>query len=498
MNRFKKLIEEKAGIRISDDDKLRFAIDEMIAFKGVESENSLYELVCSDRDSFENLVGFLTVNETYFFREPAQIKVFVDKLVPELLKDSQTGRLNIVSAGCSTGAEPYTLVIALMERYGQHISHLFSVMGFDIDKKALSIAEKGVYGKYYFRSLEPRIVDKYFDKLGDGKYKIRKFVSDMVDFHSHNLLHAPYPDCFKGTHIAFYRNVSIYFTPANQKIIFKNIADIICENGYLIMSSTETFPHDFQIMTLINPDDIFLYKKTKTVDERPAPDRRFHVSRPPGNALTASKPKKHHLPKKLKTLFSDNAKTIAPKRLFTQPKTEVLSPEAGMIKAWELAKEKKHDESLSVIEGILNEASPPAKAFTIKASVMINQNRLPEAKAACFKSLEINEFWMEGYFLLGVISKLENELEDSEEKFKKAIYIDSSCWLAHYYLAEIYRDRNEAEKSVRKYEVVINQLEKNRTTATDLSFCAFLFSEKEIAQACRRSMERLKRGNQGL
>jgi len=497
LNRFKKLIEEKAGIRISDDDKLRFAIDEMIAFNGADSEYSLYELVCNDRDSFENLVGFLTVNETYFFREPAQITVFAETLVPELFLSRPNRRLNILSAGCSTGAEPYSLVIALMERYGQHISHLFSVKGFDIDKKALSIAQNGVYGKYYFRGLDARIIEKYFDKLSGDKFRIKKFVSDMVDFHSHNLLHAPYPEYFMNTHVAFYRNVSIYFSPENQKTIFRNLSDIICENGYLIMSSTETFPHDFQIMSLINPDDIFLYKKTENVDEKTIPDRRFEVVRPKAGLTTDRKNRNHLLSKKSKILFSDKGKTITPEKIITRQNPEYLSPEARMVKAWDLAKKKKHDESLLILDEILTAASPPAKAYTIRASVMINLNRLDEGKEACLKSLEIDELWMEGYFLLGVIARLENDLEVSEEKFKKAIYIDSACWLAHYYLAEIYRSRSETEKSLLKYEVVINQLEKNRTTETALSFCAFLFSEKEIAQACRRNMARLKSGNMG-
>ena len=59
--------------------------------------------------------------------------------------------------------------------------------------------------------MESSIIDNYFDKVGDGKYKIKSFVSDMVDFYPHNLLNSPFPDVFNEAHVLFYRNVSIYF-----------------------------------------------------------------------------------------------------------------------------------------------------------------------------------------------------------------------------------------------------------------------------------------------
>lgn len=487
---FKRYIEKKAGIIINDHEKLCFAIDEMIALKSLKSEKDLLRLIINKRDEFENLVGFLTINETYFFREASQLKMFSGKLIPLLISQKKTGKINILSAGCSTGAEPYSLVIELIERFGRNIGHLFSVYGFDIDKKALKIADKGIYGKYYFRGVEQRIIDKYFDKTADDKYKIKSFVRERVNFFSHNLLHAPFPEIFHDTHVIFYRNVSIYFNPENQKKIFINLSDILSKNGYLVMSSTETFPHDFQIMSLIKLGGSFLYQKKAPhsfVQEIQAETDKvpyvFKLTKKPGGDVIIPKTKE---------IFKRNTQS------FTMPceregkDKDIRSPDSQIQKAWSLAQNKRHTESLTIIDNLIDRSSEPARAYTLKASVLINLNKLAEAKKACLDALETDEFRMESFFLLGVIAKFENNPEESEEQFKKAIYLDSSCWLAHYHLAEIYRFRNEIEKSFRKYEIVIKLIEKSKKRDSGLEFYALPFSEKELIHACRRIIEKLK------
>ncbi len=484
--KFKTLIEKKAGLRMTDDKKLCFAIEEMIVLNGVKSEKELLELVSKDIEVFENLVGFLTINETYFFREASQIEVFSNDLIPSLVNNGKGNKINILSAGCSTGAEPYSLVIALMEKYGAHINHLFSVKGFDIDKKTLKIAEEGIYGKYHFRGIDNSIIDKYFDKVSGDRYKIKGFVSDMVDFYPHNLLHSSFPDAFNEIHVLFYRNVSIYFSRENQKKIFINLSKMLCQKGWLIMSSTETLSHDFQILSLTKVNDLFLYQKEINALEEQ--DRFPKIS---GRKFLKTKKQKILTAKKTERFRNDNS-TVVSQKAVTQPsEPEILLPETQMRTAWGLAKNREYKESLAAIDSIIGKGAVSAKVYTMKASVLINLNKFAEAKDACLKAHEIDEFWPESFFLLGIISKFENDLEDSEENFKKTIYIDSSCWLAHYYLAEIYRDWGEIEKSFKKYEIVIKQLEKVKTMDTDVLFSSFTFSEKELIHACKSNMKKL-------
>lgn len=485
--KFKKLVEKKSGIQITDNEKLRFAVEEMMTACEVDSEKALFNLVDKKQAAFEDFVGFLTINETYFFRESSQIDVFSNELIPSILRAHKKKTINILSAGCSTGAEPYSLVIALMEKYGFHIRHLFSVKGFDIDKKALMIAEKGIYGKYYFRGLDTRLIEKYFDKIDGEKYQIKSFVKDMVDFYPHNLLHRPLSDLFSERHVIFYRNVAIYFSQENQKKIFINLADMLCKNGWLIMSSTETLPHDFQILSLTKVKDIFVYQKKD-------PDLTPENGGLPAIKKTVSKPfTRHRLT--IETPKSPPPETSVPDRQETLDpvfESREVVPEVQVDTAWAYASNKQYSEALAAIETLTDKPSAPARAYTIKAGILMNLNKLAEAKKACHKALNVDEFSLDGFLLLGIIAKLESDLETSEEKLKKTIYLDPSCWLAHYYLAEIYGTRGETEKAIRKYEIVIKQLEKVKTTDTEVLFGAFTFSEKELIHACRNSVEKLK------
>lgn len=471
---FKELIEGKTGIKVSDDEKLFSAITEMVAYNNIESEKVLLKLIGRDKKFLENLVGLLTINETYFFRESAQIDVFSNDLIPVLIKNRKPSKINILSAGCSTGAEPYSLVIALMEKFGVHINHLFTIKGFDIDRKALAVAEKGVYGKYSFRGTDEAIIKKYFDKTGDEKYKIKSFVKEMVEFYPHNLLDEPSSDIRNEIDVIFYRNVAIYFSPENQKKSFLNLSSMLSDNGWLILSSTETLSHDYQILSLTNINDIFLYRRDdeqKGFDKKNVKKAVVHKKKPT-SLKSKPAPVKYQI---------DNTKDPGD-----------LTVESIMEKALGCIRKKEYRGALNLIDTMKEDSELPVDAYTMKASSLMNLNRFDEAKKACLKALSIDEFSLESFFLQGVIAKLENNLADSEEKFKKMIYIDSSSWLANFYLAEIYRDRDEVEKSYKKYEVVIRQLEKNKPAEKDFIFGTFAFSEKELIHACRINMKKLK------
>ena len=471
---FKELIEGKTGIKVSDDEKLSAAITEMVIYNNIESEKVLLKLIGRDKKFLENLVGLLTINETYFFRESAQIKVFSNELIPLLVKHRKPSKINILSAGCSTGAEPYSLVIALMEKFGVHINHLFTVKGFDIDRKALSFAEKGIYGKYSFRGTDEAIIKKYFDKTGDEKYKIKSFVKEMVEFYPHNLLDDPSSDIRNEIDVIFYRNVAIYFSPENQKKSFLNLSSMLSDNGWLILSSTETLSHDYQILSLTNVNEIFLYQKD---NQQKASDKKIVIKK------VASKKKKPSSPKITTSIEKQPGIVKEPGNLTVE---SIIDKAQGCIR------KKEYSDALSLIDSMTEESELPIEVYTMKASSLINLNRLDEAKNTCLKALSIDEFSLESFFLQGIIARLENNLAASEEKFKKMIYIDSSSWLANFYLAEIYRDRDEVDKSYKKYEVVIRQLEKNKPTEKDLIFGTFAFSEKELIHACKINMEKLK------
>lgn len=261
---FENLVKRRTGLRITEplSEKLCDSIRERMSVRKMESEAAYLDLLIRDQDEFSCFMNRLTINETYFYREPDQLRLFSEKLIPELLERFGTQRkVNVLSAGCSTGEEAYSLVMAVMESFGSKTAELCNFRGLDIDSDAIRIAKKGIYSEYSFRRTDDHLKARYFNDIGPNSYEVKKVVKDMVKFETFNLLSSPYPQELKDTDIVFYRNVSIYFDHETQKKIFENLSHTISEYGYMILSSTETLPHDIQILTLVEREGVYLFAK---------------------------------------------------------------------------------------------------------------------------------------------------------------------------------------------------------------------------------------------
>lgn len=184
-----------------------------------------------------HLFDAITINETYFFRHINQINVFRDIIVPELLK-RKLG-INVWSAASSSGEEPYTLVMALMEKYGENIPA--RVLASDISNEILQKAKEGVYGEYSLKELNFDMKKRYFDNIGPGKYKIKDFVKKKCIFKNINLTDDRQLRGVGKMDVIFCRNVLIYFdNDSRQRVIDKFYNDILNPGGYLILGATES------------------------------------------------------------------------------------------------------------------------------------------------------------------------------------------------------------------------------------------------------------------
>ncbi len=191
----------------------------------------------SGQKEMTNLFDAITINETYFFRHIKQIEAIKDAIVDELLKNKRS--INIWSAACSSGEEPYTIVIALMEKYGQNIPA--RILGSDISKEILDKAKEGVYGEYALKELNSNMKRKYFDTIAPGKYKIKDFVKRKCIFKNINLMEERSLRSVGKMDLILCRNVLIYFdSKSRQKVIDTFYNNILNPNGYLMLGATES------------------------------------------------------------------------------------------------------------------------------------------------------------------------------------------------------------------------------------------------------------------
>jgi chemotaxis protein methyltransferase CheR len=494
---FKDFIKRCCGLSFDEARAatLENGIQTRMSALGLIAPANYLECLTRDHKEFDNLVSLLTVNETYFFREPVHLQVLTERLVPRLLASRKLNeKIRIMSAGCSTGEEPYSLVMSLMEKYGESAGSLFSVIGVDIDSSVFTRAKHACYNGHSFRNFPDTLKSKYFDAAGPGSFKIKDNVSDQVEFQILNLLSDTYPASLKDLDVIFYRNVSIYFEPEVQKSIFSKLAELLKDDGYLFLSSTETLAHNLGIMSLIEIDNQFLYQKKVNVD---IGDRRIGVSDRRGEPRQEKGPGiSGPVQGPAVTARTANQEKVMPPAAI--PANRTLVPdrrETGELfdEALALARGKHYHDALNRIDAVLEQNPSIIKAYALKASMLINLKELDKAERICLTCIERDPWYLEAFLLLGMIEKIRNDDESAFRRFKEALYIDSSCWLAHFYIAEIHRMKGELNSARREYEIVINLLKKGNSEDHGLTFFPLSFPVEQIMHLCNHNLAQLRR-----
>lgn len=230
---FKKDVLQLTGIDLSAyrEDQMKRRIDTLIARNGINNYKAYVALLKKDRAKFEQFVNFLTINVSEFYRNPVQWGVLEQEVIPALIQ--RFGKfLKVWSAACSTGDEPYSLVMAL-SRY-LPLSNI-RVIATDIDRQVLDKARVGQYSEKSIVSVPQEFKRKYFKKVGNG-YQVADEIKRQVEFREHNLLKDLYPS---GCHLIVCRNVMIYFTEETRDQIYRKFSASLVRGGVLFIGSAE-------------------------------------------------------------------------------------------------------------------------------------------------------------------------------------------------------------------------------------------------------------------
>ena len=200
----------------------------------------------------EAAVEALTTNETYFFREPNQLRAFSEEVLPELAtRNAATRRLRVWSAGCSTGEECYTLAIVIQQS-GWFRGWEVEVFGSDISKKVLMAARQAAYSPSALRATSDDLKRAYF-KLVDGRFSPRADVRSWVSFGHLNLLDGEILQGLPQVDVVFCRNVMIYFDQAARRRALKTIYSRLVPGGFLFLGHSESListTADFELVHL--------------------------------------------------------------------------------------------------------------------------------------------------------------------------------------------------------------------------------------------------------
>jgi len=235
------IIYAKCGIYIQDSKKylIETRLVRVIEENGLGGFDEYLRLLkySTNGDELSRLFDAITTNETYFYREPEQIEMLIENILPEIRRRHNSRRVRIWSAGCSSGEEPYTIAIMLKER-GMNLRE-FEIIGTDICDTALNAATRAEYGSYSVRNVPPNIRQRYFMKNGIS-YILREEIKGLVRFKKINLIDDKISRQMQGMDIILCRNVLIYFDLRAKQRVVSSLYDCLVPGGYLCIGASES------------------------------------------------------------------------------------------------------------------------------------------------------------------------------------------------------------------------------------------------------------------
>lgn len=221
----------KIDLNAYKEKQMKRRIDTLIAKAGAKEYAEYVKLISTDKKRFDEFVNYLTINVSEFYRNPEQWKILDQQIIPELIKKFGKN-LKIWSAACSTGDEPYSLVMALSRHLPLSQIQIYAT---DIDKQVIAKAQGGLYSEKSIVSVPDDLKRKYFTKVGPS-YQISNEIKSRVEFKQHNLLLDTYP---QQVHMIVCRNVLIYFTDEAKDEVFRKFNSALAKGGILFIGSTE-------------------------------------------------------------------------------------------------------------------------------------------------------------------------------------------------------------------------------------------------------------------
>lgn len=227
-------VKKLAGLSLDSykRDQMMRRLDGFISRNGFEGVIPFCAAIDRDKDALERLMDFLTINVSEFFRDAEQFDVLKKQIIPDLLHKSKS--LNIWSAGCSIGAEPYSVAMMLAELspYGKH-----RILATDLDENSLARARSGgPYSEAQLEQVAASLRLKNFVKVDDGYVVAPKF-KGMVEFRRHDLLSDIFQQDFD---LIICRNVTIYFTEETKEHLNRRFTKSLNDHGVLFIGSTES------------------------------------------------------------------------------------------------------------------------------------------------------------------------------------------------------------------------------------------------------------------
>jgi chemotaxis protein methyltransferase CheR len=264
--KFREFFYRKTGIFF--EDSKRYFVDKRLIerIEATKSDDfrSYFALLRFEAAGLEmqQLINLMTVNETYFFREDYQFRALVRSILPELCtKRTRSDTLRIWSIPSSTGEEPYSIAIYLLEHWPQIASYDVEIVASDIDSNALAAARKGIYEQRSLRDVPPDILERHFTPQPNGKFQISTDLRASIHFTSVNLANNASTASYRNFDIIFCRNLLIYFDDLSRRAAAETFYEALRPGGFVCLGHSESMSRISSLFRVRKFPEAIVYQK---------------------------------------------------------------------------------------------------------------------------------------------------------------------------------------------------------------------------------------------
>ena len=439
---FQSLVERELGLRFDDAglQGLERALVRRLHARRLGCAEYLKRLEDQPDREVLALSDELTVGETYFLRHIEQFQALTRTALPNLLRDpTRTTPLRLLSAGCSTGEETYSLAIALREN---GIGPDASILGVDVNPVSLARARSGRYTHWSLRSVPMATQQRWFTTDGEDvvldpairgtvRFERRNFAQNDPDLWQ--------PEAFDAV---FCRNVIMYFTPKVMAEVIGRIAASLVPGGYLFLGSAETLrglSNDFEIR---ESQGTFYYQRAAELNGQATSHPPRQVPR--RATVSPSVPPPRPAP----------ALQRAPVTLLEPMSAPTLLP-ASTIENLDLVMDLLRRERFADALTAMNEFTAPTdgdpEVLLLRAALLTHSGSLPAAERACRALLEVDPRSAGAHVLLAMCREGEQDLSAAVDHCRTAITFDPEFAMPHVHLGRLARRMGDRGTSRKQY-----------------------------------------------
>ena len=507
----RKLIAERSGLIVPERDfnVLRGYVSARMVATDCSDGLEYLALISEGANAsseFTQLVKLVTVGHTRFFRNPNQLAALRDSVLPALIGSradtgsahagsahagsaragrTRAGRtraeseraLRVLSAGCSTGEEPYSLAMLLLDEEERGACPQFEIVATDISPDALGRAKARVYSADALKYVESDFTERYMKRYCevDGKDLIVGLAAaSRVDFHQINILDY---EPIQSFDIIFCRNVTIYFSQETSQDVLERMHGWLTPDGYMFAGAAES---PSQVTDLFRPLRLgrsFAYVKSdgairKTASHSAATDVRDAARRVLERTAKRRNRSASTMSKAPEDGRCDNARLT--KDRVPDPESAAADPpvpdavELGIEAARWLA-EKDYETAERIVRQALEVDAHDPGAQALLAQILANRGELDEAERVCREALTGDTLAPEAHFVMGCIHKEMSQTEEALADFQRCIYLDGDNSLAYFAVAGIHRQMGRDRDAQREYQNALLALSRRGERGEDVS-----------------------------